>query len=59
MTETREVLFRRAVKLLKAVTIDEMGGEPDLFHPEPSWDAWNDEATETIKAIEALENGQK
>jgi len=54
MTETLEILLRRAVKLLKAATIEEMGGEPDLFHPEPSWDEWNEEATETLKAIEAL-----
>lgn len=35
-------------ELLQRVTLEEMGGEPDLFWPSPSWSWWNDQAQEAL-----------
>lgn len=35
--------------LLREVTLDEMGGTPDLFEPRRGWDDWNERAMEALR----------
>ena len=47
-------MLGEAIKLIDRVTVDKMGGTPDLFDPEGGWDAFDADARSFLRRADGL-----
>ena len=51
--------LREARELLRMVTLEEMGGEPDLFRPAGGWESWHEHTRTFLTTITDGEPGHE